>query len=147
MKLNKEALKNRSAFEEKGIILPRFDPDIVFENTEKAPTWIHFGAGNIFRGFIARVAQVLLNEGLSTTGVIAADTFDYEIINKIYKPHDNLTLMADLKSTGDVSYDLHFYFTAACKFHDHGEGIFLKEHGRQTPSCRNQRCREWSFLP
>ncbi|MBO7424302.1 MAG: mannitol dehydrogenase family protein [Clostridiales bacterium] len=106
MKLNKEALKERSEFEKKGIILPRFDSDIVFENTEKAPTWIHFGAGNIFRGFIARVAQVLLNEGLSDTGVIAADTFDYEIINKIYKPHDNLTLMADLKPTGDVSYEV-----------------------------------------
>ncbi|MCR5802676.1 MAG: mannitol dehydrogenase family protein [Clostridia bacterium] len=106
MKLNKDALKERSEFEKKGIILPRFDSDIVFENTEKAPTWIHFGAGNIFRGFIARVAQVLLNEGLSDTGVIAADTFDYEIINKIYKPHDNLTLMADLKPTGDVSYEV-----------------------------------------
>ncbi len=106
MKLNKEALKERSEFEKKGIILPRFDSDIVFENTEKNPTWIHFGAGNIFRGFIARVAQVLLNEGLSDTGVIAADTFDYEIINKIYKPHDNLTLMADLKPTGDVSYEV-----------------------------------------
>ena len=106
MKLNKEALKERYEFEKKGIILPRFDSDIVFENTEKAPTWIHFGAGNIFRGFIARVAQVLLNEGLSDTGVIAADTFDYEIINKIYKPHDNLTLMADLKPTGDVSYEV-----------------------------------------
>ena len=106
MKLNKEALKERYEFEKKGIILPRFDSDIVFENTEKAPTWIHFGAGNIFRGFLARVAQVLLNEGLSDTGVIAADTFDYEIINKIYKPHDNLTLMADLKPTGDVSYEV-----------------------------------------
>ena len=106
MKFNKEALKERSEFEKKSIILPRFDPDIVFENTEKAPTWIHFGAGNIFRGFIARVAQVLLNEGLSDTGVIAADTFDYEIINRIYKPYDNLTLMADLKPTGDVSYEV-----------------------------------------
>ena len=106
MKLNKEALKDRSEFEKKGIILPGFDPDIVFENTKKAPTWIHFGAGNIFRGFIARVAQVLLNEGLSDTGIIAADTFDYEIINRIYKPHDNLTLMADLKPTGDVSYEV-----------------------------------------
>ena len=106
MKLNKESIKDRSAFEEKGIILPKFDLDKVLSKTESAPTWIHFGAGNIFRGFIARIAQDLLNQDLAETGIIAADTFDYEIIDKIYAPYDNLTLMADLKPTGEVSYEV-----------------------------------------
>lgn len=106
MRLTRSELGNREQFEEKGIILPKFDIDRMAEKTCQSPTWIHFGAGNIFRGFIARISQVLNNEGLSDTGVIAADTFDTEIIEKIYRPHDNLTLMADLKPTGEVSYEV-----------------------------------------
>lgn len=101
MKLNTISLLNdKKAWKEAGIKLPQFDISAVKENTEKSPMWLHFGAGNIFRGFIGSIQQRLLNSGLSDRGIIAADTFDYEIIDRIYKPYDNLTLNVNLNSDG-----------------------------------------------
>lgn len=42
----------------------------------------HFGAGNIFRAFQANVVQNLLNEGILSRGLIVAEGYDYEIIEK-----------------------------------------------------------------
>ncbi|MBP5222576.1 MAG: mannitol dehydrogenase family protein, partial [Lachnospiraceae bacterium] len=66
------------------------------------PTWIHFGAGNIFRAFQANVVQNLLNQGILDVGLIAAEGYDYEIIEKSNRPHDNLSLLATLKAAGTV---------------------------------------------
>ena len=49
--LNEAGLRDRAAWEEKGYILPRFDRAKMIETTKKAPRWVHFGAGNIFRAF------------------------------------------------------------------------------------------------
>lgn len=57
---------------------------------------LHFGAGNIFRGFIAALQQRLLDAGLAGEGIIAADTFDGEIIERIYAPFDCLTMNVTL---------------------------------------------------
>ena len=100
MKLNITSLADRGAWEAANIALPRYDVKAVSEKTLNEPIWLHFGAGNIFRGFIASLQQKLLNEGLSDRGILAADTFDYEIIDKIYKPFDNLTLNVSLNSDG-----------------------------------------------
>ena len=102
MKLTYEGLKDTSAWEEAGIALPKFDVEEVAAKTKENPVWVHFGAGNIFRGFIAELQQQLLDNGLSDRGIVAADTFDYEIIEKIYKPYDNLTLLVGLKPDGNT---------------------------------------------
>ena len=60
------------------------------------------GAGNIFRAFTANVQQNILNAGKSDTGIIAAEGFDYEIIEKMYKPHDNLGVVVTLKADGSI---------------------------------------------
>lgn len=93
---------DRDAFLAAGYHLPEFDYDTVHKNTVEHPHWIHFGAGNIFRAFQANVAQNLLSSGVLDTGLIAAEGYDYEIIEKSYRPHDNLSILATLKADNTV---------------------------------------------
>ena len=106
MKLCYEGLKNRSAWEQAGIKLPGFDWAEMRAETASDPTWVHFGAGNIFRGFIAGLQQRLLEQGLVKGGIIAADTFDYDIIEKIYTPFDHMTLMVSLLPDGSMEKEV-----------------------------------------
>lgn len=101
MKLTREGLKS-SEWKEKGYILPTFDYEKVLKNTKENPFWIHFGAGNIFRAFQANVVQNLLNEGVIDSGLIVAEGYDYEIIEKMYRPHDNVGALVTLKGNGSV---------------------------------------------
>ena len=101
MKLTKQGLNDKS-WAEKGYALPQFDLDKVSKNTHDNPFWIHFGAGNIFRAFQANVVQELLNKGVIDAGLVVAEGYDYEIIEKMYKPHDNIGCLVTLKSTGSV---------------------------------------------
>ena len=91
-----------AAWEEKGYQLPKFDVASVRRKTAQEPTWIHFGAGNIFRAFPAAVLQKALDSGAYDRGVIVAEGFDYEIIDKAYRPYDNLSLLVLLKSDGSI---------------------------------------------
>lgn len=104
--LNHEGIKNRAAWAAADITLPDYDWSNMCAATKETPTWVHFGAGNIFRGFIAGLEQSLLNQGLAKTGIIAADTFDYEIIDKIYDPFDNMTLMVSLLPDGSLKKEV-----------------------------------------
>lgn len=115
MSLTRDSLSEKQWWADRKIALPQYDLDEVSARTAKSPTWLHFGAGNIFRGFVARLQQDLLNQGLADTGIIAADTFDYEIIDRIYRPYDNLTLMADLRADGQVGYEVIASITEARK--------------------------------
>ncbi len=103
MKLTLQGIREGKAdFEKAGYRLPSFDYDTVKKNTYERPVWIHFGAGNIFRAFQANVVQNLLNQGVLDVGLIAAEGYDYEIIEKSNRPHDNLSLLATLKASGTV---------------------------------------------
>ncbi|MCH4208341.1 MAG: mannitol dehydrogenase family protein [Solobacterium sp.] len=102
MILNEEGLKNTAEWESKGYDLPHYDRRAMVEETRKHPTWVHLGAGNLFRAFQANAAQKLLNKGVSKTGVIVAEGFDYEIAEKQYRPHDNYSILVTLKSDGSI---------------------------------------------
>ena len=106
MKLSYEGLAEREQWLATGTALPEYDWKTMCQATEEAPVWVHFGAGNIFRGFIAGLSQRLLNKGLSESGIVAAETFDYDIIDKIYAPHDSMTLMVSLKPDGSTEKEV-----------------------------------------
>lgn len=106
MKLNRKGIQDRQAWLDKGYTLPEFDIEEVTEKTMAAPEWIHFGAGNIFKAFQTRIAQDLLNKGILDKGIVVAEGFDYEIIEKMNRPHDNLSVVVTLKSDGTIDKDI-----------------------------------------
>ena len=102
MKLSVKGLENTAEWTGKGYALPKFDRPAMIEETVKNPTWVHFGAGNIFRAFHANLAQRMLDAGETKTGITVAEGFDYEIIEKQYRPHDNLSVLVTLKADGSI---------------------------------------------
>ncbi len=102
MKLTKEGLKAKEEWINKGYSVWKYDREAMIAETRRNPRWIHFGAGNIFRAFQAAICDELLSEGIEKSGLIAAEGFDYEIIEKMYKPHDNLGIAVTLKADGNI---------------------------------------------
>ncbi len=102
MKLNDGSLKHPQSFIEQGFRLPRYDRAQVRERTKTSPAWVHLGAGNIFRAFLCALQDDLLDEGLTDTGILVAEGFDNELIEKAYLPFDSLSVLAVLKSNGSV---------------------------------------------
>ena len=122
MKLNNTYMSQSNNWNKAGISLPSFDRNVMVEKTASSPEWIHFGAGNIFRGFIADLYQTLLTEGKASTGILAVEAFDGEIIEKTYAPFDNLTLLAIMR--GDGSFEKRIVASVA-------EGIALTKESYQ----------------
>lgn len=106
MKLSYQGIQDKQGYAAAQVALPQYDWAKMAEKTAEKPVWVHFGAGNIFRGFIAGLQQRLLNAGLADSGIVAAETFDYDIIDKIYVPHDSMTLMVSLKADGSTQKEV-----------------------------------------
>ena len=84
---------------QKGYDLPKFD---VARVRAAAPRWVHFGAGNIFRSFIACAQQTVLDKGLCDHGIVVCEGFDPEIVERAYRPFDNLSVAVSLKANGGI---------------------------------------------
>ncbi len=106
LQLSKESIKNRALWEQAGIENVQFDYEQMAASTTENPTWVHFGAGNIFRGFIAMLQQNLLNTDTVKSGIVVVETYDDEIIEKIYAPYDNLGLLAIMNTDGSLEKKL-----------------------------------------
>ena len=106
MKLNLQELENKKMWTDKGYVLFDFDYEKIRENTAKRPEWVHFGAGNIFRIFPAALCQSLLNKSLMDTGIVCSDSYDFEIVDLLFKKHNCLTLGVTLKSDGCVEKEV-----------------------------------------
>ena len=106
---------NTAEWEQKGYELPKFDIQTVRKKTHEAPTWVHFGGGNIFRAFPAAILNEALNTGQYDRGVIVAETFDFEVIDKAYTPYDNLSLYVALRSDGNIEKKVIASVTEALK--------------------------------
>lgn len=102
MQLTREGISKSKEWEEKGYELPKFNIEKVKTNTMERPRWIHFGAGNIFRAFQANVVQQLLNNEVLDTGLIVAEGYDYEILERMNRVHDELGILATLKADGTI---------------------------------------------
>jgi Mannitol-1-phosphate/altronate dehydrogenases len=102
MHLNDKELADASQWAKAGICLPAFDRAAMIQATKDEPIWVHFGVGNIFRAFPATLQQKLLNGGLSRKGIIAVEGYDYEILDRMNRPHDNLSLLVTLKADGSI---------------------------------------------
>ena len=106
---------DKAEWEAKGYILPKFDIAEVARKTHDEPTWVHFGGGNIFRAFPASILNDALNTGKYDRGVIVAETFDYEVIDKAYAPYGNLSLAVSLCSNGTIEKKVIASVTEALK--------------------------------
>ena len=104
MKLSLNGIKEQEAWEKAGITLPGYDVEAVSEKAKKEPGWVHFGIGNIFRVFIGGIADGLLEEGVLNRGITCIETFDYDVVDKIYDPYDNLGLSVILHGDGTREY-------------------------------------------
>lgn len=93
-------------WQQAGVVLPKFDIAAMRAQTLEHPYWVHFGAGNLFREVHALIAQDLLNQGLVHSGIIAAETFDADIITDAYKPFENRGLSVILKSDGSMDTEV-----------------------------------------
>ena len=106
---------NPLEWEAKGYQLPKFNIKAVREKTAKEPTWVHFGGGNIFRAFPASILNDALNTGKYDRGVIVAETFDFEVVDKAYAPYNNLSLLVSLKGDGTMEKKVIASVTEALK--------------------------------
>lgn len=106
LNLHANGLQDKAGWSAAEVALPSYDWREMAAKTAASPAWVHFGAGNIFRGFIAGLQHTLLNEGLAETGIVAAETFDGDIIDRIYLPHDHMTLNVTLNADGTTKREV-----------------------------------------
>lgn len=100
MELTVSGLKRRGDWEKAGIKLPGYDVESVAAATRKNPEWVHFGIGNIFRIFLGGIADTLLEKGEMDRGITCVESFDFDVVDKIYDPYDNLALSVILNGDG-----------------------------------------------
>ena len=100
MKLTLEGIQNAAVWKSSGILFPSYDVPAAQKKAVEAPKWVHFGIGNIFRVFIGGIADGLLEQGLLDRGITCVETFDYDVVDKIYRPYDNLGLQVILNPDG-----------------------------------------------
>ena len=101
MVLTNESIKNREAWEKLGYRLPEYDRDAMIARTKENPTWLHFGAGNIFKALHGMAAQRLLNEGVLDKGIIAVERMD-----RGGEKYDDLAVVVTLKADGGVEKNI-----------------------------------------
>ena len=106
---------NAAEWEAKGYELPKFNIEDIRRKTHDEPTWVHFGGGNIFSAFPAAILNDALNTGQYDRGVIVAETFDFEVIDKAYAPYQNLSLLVSLRSSGTIGKKVIASVTEALK--------------------------------
>ncbi len=102
MKLSLEGLDNQSKFEKAGVLVPQFNVKDLRQKTQETPEWLHFGAGNIFRAFIAAALQDAIEKGKVKTGVIVAGRAESDMVDCVYRNHDCLSISVLINENGNL---------------------------------------------
>lgn len=102
MKIDSNIFSEQEQCNKLGIKLPNFDRKKMIKSSIEYPIWVHFGAGNIFRGFIAKTQQELLEKGLTDKGIVAVSTIEPEVIDYVWRSHDNLSLCITVNNDGSM---------------------------------------------
>ena len=100
MELTWSGIGNKEEWKKAGIMLPDYDVKAVAQATKKAPAWVHFGIGNIFRIFLGGIADTLLEQKEMDRGITCVEAFDTDVVDQIYDPYDNLVLSVILHGDG-----------------------------------------------
>ena len=95
-----------AAWQKAGVTLPTYDIEAMRQTTKRSPTWVHFGAGNLFRAVHAPIAQKLLDSGATDRGISVAESFDPAIVDQAYTPFDDRYLQVILKADGSMKTSL-----------------------------------------
>ena len=69
--------ESKDAFVQAGVELPQYDVAAVQKHTARHPVWVHCGAGNIFRGFVASLQQDLLKASLRCPAMTARSSMRF----------------------------------------------------------------------
>ena len=116
MKLSLEGIKDKGKWEAIGIALPGYDAETAAKkSTGGPPDGRTLAIGNIFRIFIGSIADGLLEEGELDTALTCVETFDFDVVDKIYRPFDNLGLSVVLHTDGTRDYKVLGAFGEAVK--------------------------------
>ena len=127
MELNLNGLKDRAAWTAAGVRLPGYDIEAAAAKAKRAPRWVHFGAGNIFRLFLGGIADELLEKGLLDRGINCVEGYDEEIIDTIYAPYDHLALSVLLLADGTRRIKVLGAISEAVKASDRARTLALFE--------------------
>lgn len=137
MKIDEEYNLNMDVFLEKGIIIPRYNDIQVVETTKVKPQWVHFGGGNLYRCLHAKVAQDLLNQNLTKTGIIVIERANGHKNESIYKKNKNKSLTVSMSSDGTNTKEL-IASTAGAFFLDKDDSNTIKNISSLFKNCSLQ---------
>ena len=103
--LRRETLTD-SFWTKQSIGAPQYKVQEVAKRTAQAPTWLHIGPGNIFRGYIAWLQHELLNQGKADTGIAIMSPSDPEKLHIMKDEWDLLTMQVILEKDGAPKLDI-----------------------------------------
>lgn len=85
---------------------PKYDVNKLREISIKDPKWLAVGSGNIFRAYIAKLNQELINKEIYDRGISVLGSSNSEVVEKVYRDFDNLSLSVTLNNDGNFNVNL-----------------------------------------
>ena len=102
MKLNNAVLSQSLP----GYALPQYDRQAMARRSRQQPTWLHFGAGNLFRAFPAVLPSGCSTPGKRTPASSAARPTTPTPSPSFLRPYDDLTLSVSLLADGSMEKEV-----------------------------------------